>query len=570
MAAAITRGGSRAQLFQTLEEKKPERPAWLEDTDSDSDGEAPPEAALDPRSVPEYPLVEKALLRQYEICSQCGGTGRCVVYKAFERERRRFVALKVVVDAFGDRQSAQRAYREVAYLQVLCGHPNIGRLRGVYCSDVGRHVVLTLDYMHSDLRHAIVSGRLLPIHRTYVLRQLFLALAFMHSARIVHRDIRPSNIVVDDRCRAQVVDFHSAKFVGEAWAYSATGDLDARRAPGLTDDTGCVFYRPCDHVMGSKQAGGPEGDVWAAGCVAVEMETTVPTFAGSSALDVLSLQLAVLGAPSFPELAAMGCAPPHPAEAVVAAAVALDARRRNVGLRDHMPRSTDAPNFIEVIERAAARAARYAEKDAEGGPRGRGRKKPAAEVANAEKQRDERVLEQIEFYRRDYVADVALQCCQIVPGTRITAHDALRHPLFDRFRGTDVERNFDGAAQFADLELHCGEALDEGGARLPPSEYRVKLTTYVKIFSARKVKFIRHSAYKRRSKAEEERLKFDRVHGDELRGDDKSWGSTVESSVKSSSGGTYNSDRGRGGDHDGNKADAPAPELSDSDSDGYI
>ena len=81
---------------------------------------------------------------------------------------------------------------------------------------------------------------------------------------------------------------------------------------------------------------------------------------------------------------------------------------------------------------------------------------------------------------------------------------------------------------------------------------------------------IRHSAYKRRSKAEEERLKFDRVHGDELRGDDKSWGSTVESSVKSSSGGTYNSDRGRGGDHDGNKADAPAPELSDSDSDGYI
>ncbi|KAH8060109.1 MAP kinase [Aureococcus anophagefferens] len=479
MAAAITRGGSRAQLFQTLEEKKPERPAWLEDTDSDSDGEAPPEAALDPRSVPEYPLVEKALLRQYEICSQCGGTGRCVVYKAFERERRRFVALKVVVDAFGDRQSAQRAYREVAYLQVLCGHPNIGRLRGVYCSDVGRHVVLTLDYMHSDLRHAIVSGRLLPIHRTYVLRQLFLALAFMHSARIVHRDIRPSNIVVDDRCRAQVVDFHSAKFVGEAWAYSATGDLDARRAPGLTDDTGCVFYRPCDHVMGSKQAGGPEGDVWAAGCVAVEMETTVPTFAGSSALDVLSLQLAVLGAPSFPELAAMGCAPPHPAEAVVAAAVALDARRRNVGLRDHMPRSTDAPNFIE--------------------------------------------------------------CCQIVPGRRITAHDALRHPLFDRFRGTDVERNFDGAAQFADLELHCGEALDEGGARLPPSEYRVKLTTYVKIFSARK-----------------------------LRGDDKSWGSTVESSVKSSSGGTYNSDRGRGGDHDGNKADAPAPELSDSDSDGYI
>ena len=60
------------------------------------------------------PLVEPALLRRYEICARVGGTSRCVVYKAYERSRRRFVALKIMEQCFGDRESAQRCYREVA------------------------------------------------------------------------------------------------------------------------------------------------------------------------------------------------------------------------------------------------------------------------------------------------------------------------------------------------------------------------------------------------------------------------------------------------------------------------
>lgn len=549
-----------------LKEKRPDKPAWLEDTDSDSDDDGGfPEAAPHTASL-EYPLIESALLRRYEICGQCGGTNRCVVYKAFERERRRFVALKVMVNAFGDAASAQRAYREVAYLQVLCGHPNVARLRSVYCAEGGRNAVVTLDFYHSDLRHAIVGGRLRPIHRTYVLRQLFMALTFMHSARIVHRDVRPSNIVVDDKCRAQLIDLSSAKFLGEAHDASATGALDKRRSPGLTDDVGCAFYRPCDALVGSKRAGGPEGDVWAAGCVAVEMETTVPLFAGASALDVLSLQLAVLGAPSSAELEAMGCGPPHPAPAAIAAAVALDAARRNVGLRDHVPRSTEQPTYIELIERAATRGAKYAALDL-ARANARIRRAGTEEVPiNAEKQRDERLIEQVEHYRQDYVADIALQCTQPVPGARISAYDALNHPVFDAFKGTDAIREFDGDALHASLSLHAGNALDEGGARLKPSDYRTALKTYVKIFDARKIKFVRTGHFNRLSAREAERQRHARIHGD-LTFENQSWGSSMESSVKSSAAGTYNSERGAGGDHAGHH-DAPNPDdYSDTESD---
>ena len=69
----------------------------------------------------------------------------------------RFVALKVLVGAFGDAASAQRAYREVAYLQVLCGHPNIARLRAVYCAETGRDVVLTSDSQGRALPCASLS-----------------------------------------------------------------------------------------------------------------------------------------------------------------------------------------------------------------------------------------------------------------------------------------------------------------------------------------------------------------------------------------------------------------------------
>ena len=81
------------------------------------------------------PLVEPALLRRYEICARVGGTSRCVVYKAYERARRRFVALKLWQDCFRDRASAQRCYREVAYLHACRAILASGRLRRVYVGE---------------------------------------------------------------------------------------------------------------------------------------------------------------------------------------------------------------------------------------------------------------------------------------------------------------------------------------------------------------------------------------------------------------------------------------------------
>lgn len=86
----------------------------------------------------------------------------------------------------------------------------------------------------------------------------------------------------------------------------------------------------------------------------------------------------------------------------------------------------------------------------------------------------------IEERRRGDVSDLALACVASLD-PRLSPHDALRHPLFAAFteRLPSFEDSKDGL--FSLLERHCGDGLDAGGARLPPSEYRARIQSYVHI-----------------------------------------------------------------------------------------
>ena len=400
----------------------------------------------------EDPLVEPALLRRYEICARVGGTSRCVVYKAYERARRRFVALKLLQDCFRDRTSAQRCYREVAYLHALQGHPCVGRLRRVYVGESGLHAAIALDYFGTDLRHAILSDRLSPEHRTCVARQLFAALAFVHDAKIAHRDVRPSNVVLDEKCHAQLIDFSSAKFLGSDDSTSAA--LDGLRS--TTDDIGARCYQPPEQLLGSPRRGGRAGDMWACGCILVEMETSIPLFAGKNTLDVLTRQCWVLGAPSPNELRQLHCS--ADADRVVAHASARAALLNR------------APSILELIDDAFTLRKSLQKTEV---------KKDSDKDASVLK-KDARRLELIEERRRGDVSDLALACVASLD-PRLSPHDALRHPLFAAFteRLPAFEDSKDGL--FSLLERHCGDGLDAGGARLPPSEYRARIQSYVHI-----------------------------------------------------------------------------------------
>ena len=97
--------------------------------------------------------------------------------------------------------------------------------------------------------------------------------------------------------------------------------------------------------------------------------------------------------------------------------------------------------------------------------------------------KDARRLELREETRRGDVSDLALACVSSLD-PRLGAHDASRHPLFSAFTEPlpAFEDSKDGL--FSLLERHCGDGLDSGGARLPCSEYRARIQSYIHIDEA--------------------------------------------------------------------------------------
>jgi mitogen-activated protein kinase 15 len=112
------------------------------------------------------------------------------VWKAIDKRSKEVVALKKIFDAFQNATDAQRTFREIMYLQEMTGHDNIIRLGNVLKADNDRDIYLVFEYMETDL-HAVIRANILEdIHKQYIMYQLFRACKFLHSADIIHRDMK--------------------------------------------------------------------------------------------------------------------------------------------------------------------------------------------------------------------------------------------------------------------------------------------------------------------------------------------------------------------------------------------
>ena len=105
------------------------------------------------------------------------------------------MALKKCYDAFRSSEDGQATYREVMYLTEMAGHDNIVRLLQVIKGENNRDVYLVFEYMETDLYSLIradeAHGILQDVHKKYMVYQLLKAVKYMHSADLVHRDIKP-------------------------------------------------------------------------------------------------------------------------------------------------------------------------------------------------------------------------------------------------------------------------------------------------------------------------------------------------------------------------------------------
>ena len=222
-------------------------------------------------------LTEGQQLADFQIISVLGTGGMGVVYKATQRSLGRIVALKVIRDEIGNTSEYHDRFLREARLAASVDHPNV-----VSVYDVGEddgHLWLAMQWIDGhDLRSLIESfGPRMPDRAVAITAQLGSALDAVHAAGLIHRDVKPANVLirdVDSKDHAYLTDFGVAKPPDH-------GKDQLTRTGSVVGTTG---YLAPEQIRGSEP--GPRSDLYALGCVFFEMLTGTPPFTGENELAV--------------------------------------------------------------------------------------------------------------------------------------------------------------------------------------------------------------------------------------------------------------------------------------------
>jgi eukaryotic-like serine/threonine-protein kinase len=238
--------------------------------------------------------VEPRAIAHFDVLGRLGAGGMGVVYRARDRVLGREVALKLVrPEHASDSAARQRFLREARAAAVLT-HPGIA---AVY--EAGEAVAdepggLAPLYIAEELVEGETLAERLrrgPLQIEEVLRlgvQMADALGAAHARGIVHRDVKPSNLMVTPDDRLKVLDFglaHRHVWGGEPGASEA--ETWSRTAPGLI--VGTPAYMAPEQIAG--EAVDPRADVYSAGCVLYELLSGRPPFTGATTAEVLRRSL---------------------------------------------------------------------------------------------------------------------------------------------------------------------------------------------------------------------------------------------------------------------------------------
>ncbi|TPX44461.1 hypothetical protein SeLEV6574_g04481 [Synchytrium endobioticum] len=229
-------------------------------------------------------------MEKYQKIEKLGEGTYGIVYKAQNKDLGEIVALKRIRLDNEEEGVPCTAIREISLLKEL-KHPNILRLYDVIHTE--KKLTLVFEYMDSDLKKFLdtYAGDIdLPTIK-HLMFQLLKGIEYCHANRVLHRDLKPQNLLINKKLELKLGDFGLARAFG----------IPVR---SYSHEVVTLWYRAPDVLMGSRQYS-TSIDLWSAGCIFAEMATGRPLFPGSSVRDQLSRIFKVLGTPdeqSWPKI----------------------------------------------------------------------------------------------------------------------------------------------------------------------------------------------------------------------------------------------------------------------------
>ena len=262
---------------------------------------------------------------RYRVVSRLGSGGMADVYLAQDTLLGRQVALKLLHHRFAQDQEFVERFRREASSAAGLSHPNVvavfdrGEWDGTY--------YIAMEYLPGRSLKAVIRehGALAPSDAIDIVVQILLALRFAHRRGIIHRDIKPHNVILDEEGRAKVTDFGIAR--AGASDMTMTGSI-----------MGTAQYLSPEQAQG--HAVGETSDLYAVGVVLYELLTGKVPFEGESAVTIALKQVSVQPVP--------------PSQLNAEVSPALDAVVMRALAKDPAARFASADELIAALQQARA------------------------------------------------------------------------------------------------------------------------------------------------------------------------------------------------------------------------
>ncbi|RMX68599.1 hypothetical protein DD238_003385 [Peronospora effusa] len=239
---------------------------------------------------------------KYKPLRILGGGSDGIVCASTDTETKRNVAIKKITPMAGDEGVAKHTLREIRLMRYFSKHPNIASLENLSTCIKKDELYLMTDLADTDLQRLIRSKtKLGKAHIAAIMYQLLCGTQTLHENGILHRNLKPGNILVSKNCDVKITNFGRSCYISPNDRASPTSVQEGQQSRHTVDKTQSLmttrWYRPPEIMLAPPDTYNQAADMWSIGCIFGELLNRRPMFPGTDFVDQLSRVFSVLSVP---------------------------------------------------------------------------------------------------------------------------------------------------------------------------------------------------------------------------------------------------------------------------------
>ncbi len=211
---------------------------------------------------------------KYQVLGSIGRGGMGEVFKAFQSDLNRHVAIKTLLSGEQATEEFLQRFQREARVAAGLSHPNIVPIYDIGAE--GKLHYIVMEYVEGRSLKQLLEEKKLDADKSLrIAHTIARALQFAHEHKIVHRDVKPANVLIDKQGRVKILDFGLAR------------SMDGKGLTASATMVGTPYYMSPEQAFGAPEELDHRTDVYSLGAVLYEMLTGRPPFEGGTVLSIL-------------------------------------------------------------------------------------------------------------------------------------------------------------------------------------------------------------------------------------------------------------------------------------------